>query len=686
MNNNDIKIIIDNTALKVKNNYNIIQACNENNINIPKFCYHQELSIAGNCRMCLVEVKGVHKPIASCAIPVASDMVVYTNSKLVKKAREGILEFILINHPLDCPICDQGGECDLQDQSLVFGSDRGRFYEYKRAVNDKDCGPFIKTIMTRCIHCTRCVRFLDEVSGFKYLGLIGRGPKIEISNYINKIIYSELSGNIVDLCPVGALTLKTYSFRARPWELNYFNSLDLLDPFHLNVRIDIRDLKILRVLPIYNNVLKENWITDITRYAYDGFNNFRLLNPLSKTDNNKFISLSWLETYKIVSKILIKNNINFILGNFIDMETSFILKKISSLQMKENYVTFNNISGNLNNIDFRNIYFFNNSTVQNLLDYDNIILVDANIRLSNPLLNLRIKNFCKIKNRVFSIGSSFYSNFLIYNYGTTLKELLLLFKGQSDLSLLLKNKKNLIIINESSILTNNLLLNWINIIKTLKKYINIDIFLFNPDNSNISLFKEININSFISKFNDKSLMNIKNKNNKEIFYFLNTNKKSINNNNVTNYFIYQGSNYNISKNLNYNLLLPSVNHLEKNSNYVNFLGYYQRSKFILYPPKNSRSDWKILYILFNFLFKDKSNIYFKNFDKLKSDYNLFYNNSYYVISNIKLNNIFTYNFKIGNNFANNNYFNFYNSNSIVSSSKNIFNIFKKIKMSYSNFY
>ena len=214
--NDIIKITIDNKELEVKNNYNIIQACNKNNINIPKFCYHQELSIAGNCRMCLVEVKGVLKPVASCAIPVAPNMVVYTNSKLVKKAREGILEFILINHPLDCPICDQGGECDLQDQSLVFGSDRGRFYEYKRSVNDKDCGPFIKTIMTRCIHCTRCVRFLDEVSGFKYLGLIGRGPKIEISNYINKIIYSELSGNIVDLCPVGALTLKTYSFKARP--------------------------------------------------------------------------------------------------------------------------------------------------------------------------------------------------------------------------------------------------------------------------------------------------------------------------------------------------------------------------------------------------------------------------------------------------------------------------------------
>jgi NADH-quinone oxidoreductase chain G len=683
---NNIKITIDNKDLEVKNNYNIIQACNDNNINIPKFCYHQELSIAGNCRMCLVEVKGINKPIASCAIPVAPNMVVYTNSKLVKKAREGILEFILINHPLDCPICDQGGECDLQDQSLVFGSDRGRFYEYKRSVNDKDCGPFIKTIMTRCIHCTRCVRFLDEVSGFKYLGLIGRGSKIEISNYINKIIYSELSGNIVDLCPVGALTLKTYSFKARPWELNYFNSLDLLDPFHLNVRIDIRDLKILRILPIYNTILKENWITDITRYAYDGFNNFRLLNPLSKGIDEKFISLSWLETYKIISKLLISNNINFILGNFIDMETSFILKKISSLHMKENSVTFNNNHiDKFNNIDFRNNYFLNNVNIENLLDYDNIILVDSNIRLSNPLLNLRIKNFCKIKNHVFSIGSSFYSNFLIYNYGTNLKELWLLFKGQSDLNLLLKNNKNLIIINESSILHNNLLLNWIMLLKNIKKYIDIDMFLFNSNNSDISLFKEINISSFISKFNDKSLIQTT-VNNKEIYYFLNTNQKILNNKNNLNYFIYQGSNYNISKKIKFNLLLPSVNHLEKNSHYVNFLGYYQRSKFILYPPKNSRSDWKILYILFNFLFKEKSKMLFKGFSTLKLDYNLLYSNSYYDMTNIKFNTIVNYNFKIKNNFANNNYFNFYNSNSIVLSSKNIFNIFKKIKTSYSNFY
>jgi len=211
-----MNIKINNKSFNVDYSFNILQVCNLYDIEIPKFCYHEKLSIAGNCRMCLVEVEGILKPVASCALPITNNMKIFTNSKLVKKAREGILEFILLNHPLDCPICDQGGECDLQDQSLVFGSDKGRFYEYKRSVNDKNCGPLIKTLMTRCIHCTRCVRYIDEIAGFKYLGLIGRGNSMEITNFLDKVILSEVSGNLIDLCPVGALTSKPYSFVARP--------------------------------------------------------------------------------------------------------------------------------------------------------------------------------------------------------------------------------------------------------------------------------------------------------------------------------------------------------------------------------------------------------------------------------------------------------------------------------------
>jgi NADH dehydrogenase/NADH:ubiquinone oxidoreductase subunit G len=209
-------ITINNKLILIKANLNVLQACNTINIDIPKFCYHDKLTIAGNCRMCLVEIKGMAKPIASCSLPISNNMIIFTNSNIVKKAREGVLEFLLLNHPLDCPICDQGGECDLQDQALIYGSDKGRFYEYKRSVNDKNCGFLIKTVMTRCIHCTRCIRFIDEYIGTKYLGLIGRGHTIEISNFLSKAILSELSGNLVDLCPVGALTSKPYSFVARP--------------------------------------------------------------------------------------------------------------------------------------------------------------------------------------------------------------------------------------------------------------------------------------------------------------------------------------------------------------------------------------------------------------------------------------------------------------------------------------
>ena len=210
------KYKINNIIVEDSNMKTVLQLCNSVNINIPKFCYHDQLSIAGNCRMCLVEVKGSLKPVASCASPLLKDMHILTNTKLVKKAREGVLEYLLLNHPLDCPICDQGGECDLQDQSLIFGNDRGRFYENKRSVNDKNCGPLIKTIMTRCIHCTRCIRFIDEFIGYKYFGLIGRGQNIEISNFLIKNINSEVSGNLIDLCPVGALTSKPYSFISRP--------------------------------------------------------------------------------------------------------------------------------------------------------------------------------------------------------------------------------------------------------------------------------------------------------------------------------------------------------------------------------------------------------------------------------------------------------------------------------------
>jgi len=257
-----INIIIDGKELRAKPGLTILQACASIGITIPRFCYHERLSIAGNCRMCLVEIAKSPKPVASCALQIDNGMIIKTNSDLVKKAREGVMELLLANHPLDCPICDQGGECDLQDQTMVYGSDRGRFKEDKRVVEDKNLGPFIKTIMTRCIHCTRCIRFASEIAGVPLLGLTGRGGSMEVGTYVEKTLDSELSGNVIDLCPVGALTSKPFAFTARNWELRSVNSIDVTDPMGSNIRIDHRGGKVFRIIPRLNEEINEEWITD----------------------------------------------------------------------------------------------------------------------------------------------------------------------------------------------------------------------------------------------------------------------------------------------------------------------------------------------------------------------------------------------------------------------------------------
>ena len=264
-------ITIDEVEIEVEGGLTVLQACEIAGVEIPRFCYHERLSVAGNCRMCLVEVSpGPPKPAASCALPVGEGMTVKTNSPMVKKAREGVMEFLLINHPLDCPICDQGGECDLQDQAMAYGAGNSRYEENKRAVRDKDLGPLVKTQMTRCIHCTRCIRFATEVAGVQELGATGRGESMEVGTYIEKALTSELSANIIDLCPVGALTSKPYAFVARPWELTRTETIDVLDAVGSNIRVDSRGSEVLRVLPVLNEDINQEWISDKTRYACDG--------------------------------------------------------------------------------------------------------------------------------------------------------------------------------------------------------------------------------------------------------------------------------------------------------------------------------------------------------------------------------------------------------------------------------
>merc|ERR1712142_397071 len=303
-----VEVFVDGRPVPVVAGSTVLQACGEAGVEIPRFCYHDRLSIAGNCRMCLVEIEKSAKPVAACAMPVMNGWKVKTNSDFTRKAREGVMEFLLVNHPLDCPICDQGGECDLQDQSMAFGSSRSRFVDMdflgKRAVEDKNIGPLIKTIMTRCIQCTRCVRFGNEIAGVEDLGTTGRGSDMQIGTYVEKMFKSELSGNIIDICPVGALTSKPYQFTARPWELRKFESVDVSDAVGCNIVVGTRGGEVMRILPRTNEAINEDWIADKTRFAYDGLKRQRLTTPYVKGANGNLKPCGWEEALVTVAQKL----------------------------------------------------------------------------------------------------------------------------------------------------------------------------------------------------------------------------------------------------------------------------------------------------------------------------------------------------------------------------------------------
>jgi NADH-quinone oxidoreductase chain G len=286
--------------------FTIFQLCDSLGIKIPRFCYHERLSIAGNCRMCMVEVTSSLKPVVACATSLAKGMSIFTNSALAKKARENVLEFLLINHPLDCPICDQGGECDLQDQSVAYGSDKGRFVEVKRSVEDKYFGPIVKTVMTRCIHCTRCVRFFEEVAAVPSLGTMGRGKDTEISTYISvSMLNSNISGNVIDLCPVGALTSKPQAFLYRSWELTSVETVDVGDSLCSNIRVDLKGAELVRILPKRNDLINDDWISDITRYGYEGLKHNRLSVPMVRNIvSGEFIPVGWSSFYSALFLII----------------------------------------------------------------------------------------------------------------------------------------------------------------------------------------------------------------------------------------------------------------------------------------------------------------------------------------------------------------------------------------------
>ncbi|VXC94150.1 NADH-quinone oxidoreductase subunit NuoG [Sphingomonas sp. AX6] len=395
------KVKVDGIELEVPQGATVLQACELAGKEIPRFCYHERLSIAGNCRMCLVEVKpGPPKPQASCALPAADGQEIRTDSAMVKAAREGVMEFLLINHPLDCPICDQGGECDLQDQSVAYGRGHSRYTENKRAVTEKYMGPIVKTVMTRCIQCTRCVRFAEEVAGVEEIGAIGRGENMQITSYLEKAVTSELSGNVVDLCPVGALTSKPYAFEARPWELKKTLAIDVMDAVGTNIRLDSRGRAVLRALPRINEDVNEEWAHDKTRHAVDGLSHRRLDKPYVRRDG-KLIPATWDEAFEAIAAVQAGSSVAAIHGDLVDCETLFAAKALvtamgsSLLEGRQTGMDYNATS--MAAVNF-------NTTIAGTEDADVILIVGSNLRHEAPLVNTRIRKAVKRGAKVFAVG------------------------------------------------------------------------------------------------------------------------------------------------------------------------------------------------------------------------------------------------------------------------------------------
>ena len=398
------KLTVDGVEVEVPAGATVLQACELAGVEVPRFCYHERLSIAGNCRMCLVEMEKSPKPVASCAMPAADGQVVMTTTAKVKKAREGVMEFLLINHPLDCPICDQGGECDLQDQSLAYGKGFTRYHENKRAVTEKHMGPLVKTVMTRCIHCTRCVRFAEEIAGVEEIGAIGRGENTQITSYLESTITSELSGNIIDLCPVGALTSKPYAFQARPWELKKTEGIDVMDAVGTNIVFGARGPQVLRVTPRINDDVNEEWASDKTRFAIDGLMKRRLDTPYVRKDG-KLAPASWGEAFAAIKAGLagVKGSeIAAIAGDLNDLEGLVALKDLLNKLGATNHEARQD--GALLDAATRAGYLFN-TRLAGIETADVVLLIGTNPRLEAPLVNTRLRKAVRKHGaKVFAIG------------------------------------------------------------------------------------------------------------------------------------------------------------------------------------------------------------------------------------------------------------------------------------------
>ena len=611
------KIIINGNEIEFKKGMTVLQACELANVEIPRFCYHEKLSIAGNCRMCLVELEKSPKPIASCAMPAAEGMNIKTNTAFVEKARKGVMEFLLANHPLDCPVCDQGGECDLQDQSMYYGVDKSRFVENKRQVKEKYMGPLIKTQITRCIHCTRCVRFATEVAGVPEIGAIGRGENMEITTYLEKAMQSELSANVIDLCPVGALTSKPYAFEARPWELKKTESVDVMDAVGSNIRVDTFNWEVKRILPRLNNDINEEWISDKTRYSCDGLLKQRLDVPYIKK-NNKLQKSNWDEVISILAEKIKKmspNEIGGHIGDMVNLENALSFKKFFSV-LKSDNLEFREKKYYINASEKSNYIF--NSSIKGIDECDLILLVGTNPRYEATMLNARIRKvFAQKQVPIYSIGNP---GDLTYNYtliGNKTDDIKKIFNNESNFAKELSSSKKPIIIIGESVLELDC---GKYIIEGFKKFLKDNNFInkdwnafnFLPQNASTVGLLDLNILPRDYKKNNSFFEKLEN-NEFKLLYLLGSDNLDIKKNDE--FIVYQGSHGDRGAEIA-DLILPSAAFTEQNGLYENLEGRVQECKKASYPIGDALEDWKIFNLILKALEKNEN---LSSFDSLRKE-------------------------------------------------------------------
>ena len=612
------KIIINDKEIEFEEGMTVLQACELAGSEIPRFCYHERLSIAGNCRMCLVEMEKSPKPIASCAMPATDGMKINTNTSFVEKARKGVMEFLLANHPLDCPVCDQGGECDLQDQSLFYGLDNSRFTEKKRQVSEKHMGPLIKTQMTRCIHCTRCVRFATEVAGIPEIGAVGRGEDMEITTYLEKSMESEMSANVIDLCPVGALTSKPYAFEARPWELKKTETIDVMDAIGSNIRVDTQGWEVKRILPRINEDINEEWISDKTRYSCDGLLKQRLDTPYVR-ENGKLKKTSWDKALKfLVNKLqsIKPNEVAGIVGDLADLEMIYSFKHFLEKCVGSKNFECREDKTYLNPNERMNYIF--NSTINGIEETDFILLVGVNPRLEATILNARIrKAYLKNKFEIYSIGDPGDLTYPYYTEDSDTNIIDKIIKGEHKISEKInKSKKPMVIIGETALtykvgqyifeslknflIKNNFIRkNW-NALNVLTRHASrvgaIDLGIYNINNEN-------NFSFFDKLENDKF----------KLIYLLGAD--NINFDKKNKFIVYQGSHGDKGAEIA-DIILPGAAYTEKDGLFINLEGKIQKAYKASYPPGEAREDWMI----FNDITKImKKPIYFESSKNLRKE-------------------------------------------------------------------